>query len=69
MANDTKKKINELIRWLRGRGWTADQGRKHWKLRSPDGATVLSLPVTPSDYRTMHNVRRDFRRAGYPLPR
>jgi predicted RNA binding protein YcfA (HicA-like mRNA interferase family) len=53
MINDPK----ELLRWARGRGWTANKTRGgHWRLRHPNGAIVF-MSSTPSDWRTMHNAR------------
>lgn len=45
------------------RGWTLERGKKHVKLRSPEGRLVV-LAHSCSDFQAVHQVRQNFRRAG-----
>jgi len=51
---------DEVGRLLR-LGWTDETGKKHVKLRSPDGRLVI-LPSTPSDTRAWRNAVAKLRR-------
>jgi len=55
--------IDLLARALVAAGWTFRRGGKHGRLRSPDGATALTVPCTPSDRRSPANFRCQVRRA------
>jgi len=56
------KDLNRAIRDLLRSGWTDETGKKHVKLKSPVGRTVV-IGRTPSDHRTVQNVMADIRRA------
>jgi hypothetical protein len=52
-----KRDIKQLLRWARGRGWTASPtGRGHWCLRHPRNGIVY-MSGTPSDWRALHNAK------------
>lgn len=55
------KRIDELIAGLVREGWQYSRG-KHGKLRTPSGERFVTVPCTPSDYRTFQNLCRDIRR-------
>lgn len=55
------KQINKLVADLVREGWQFSRG-KHGKLRNPSGIGFVTIPSTPSDYRTFHNLCRDIRR-------
>lgn len=54
---------DELLRELRQRGWRVEMTRRsgHWKLTHPKGGVVFA-PGTPSDHRSLLNVRSKIRR-------
>lgn len=54
------KDINRFIAELIKSGWNFERGR-HGKLRHPKGIGFLTIPKTPSDRRTLQNIRRDMR--------
>jgi len=59
-----KKDIAKLLRQLRKDGWAVKLGSKHWDVRPPGAPHIkVVIPVSPSDYRTLLNVRADLRRA------
>lgn len=55
------KQINKLVADLVRDGWQFSRG-KHGKLRNPFGTGFVTIPSTPSDYRTFRNLCRDVRR-------
>ncbi len=55
------KQIDRLVAGLGREGWRFTRGR-HGKLRHPAGQGFVTVPCTPSDHRTHHNLRRDIRR-------
>lgn len=60
------QEINTLVRQLVRQGWHFSRGRKHGRLRAPDGRGALTVPGTPSDRRAWMNFRRDVRRIARP---
>jgi hypothetical protein len=56
-----------LVRRLRKLKCKVDGGgSKHYQVRLPNGRTVF-MPSTPSDHRSIPNVRAQLRRAGLDL--
>lgn len=56
--------IDGLVRRLIRSGWTFRRGGKHGWVVSPDGRASVTVPGTPSDWRTPLNFIRDVRRSG-----
>ena len=46
-----------FVRELEARGWRRKPGRKHVKLLSPDGSSMMVVALTPSDRRALTNMR------------
>lgn len=61
MKYSSDKHIATYIRQLIRDGWNYQRGRRHGRLVSPNGRTVI-LPCTPSDIRTYQNLRQQVRR-------
>lgn len=55
---DTNKLISALIR----EGWRYERRRKHGSLVTPDSAHTIFLSITPSDWQSINQLRRDIRR-------
>ena len=64
------REIDRLVRSLVRSGWTFRRGGKHGRVKSPDGMTSVTVPSTPSDWRSSRNFERDLRRicAVRPIP-
>lgn len=44
-------------------GWRVQKTNKnHFQLFAPDGKTIMSAPGTPSDWRSYHNAKAEFKR-------
>lgn len=56
------KDVNRMVSQLVREGWRYRRGGKHGKLFSPGAIGFLTIPATPSDHRTLHNLRRDVRK-------
>lgn len=56
------QEIDTLVTDLVRQGWQFSRGRKHGRLRAPEGRGALTVPGTPSDRRAWMNFRRDVRR-------
>jgi hypothetical protein len=54
--------IQETVEELMRRGWQIRSGAKHWKIYSPDGKDMQTIPGSPSDGRSELNFRADVRR-------
>ncbi len=59
----SNKEIDQMIRRLLRQGWRYYRGRKHGRLTHPRGRPTLTVAKSPSDYRSLHNFRRDVRHA------
>lgn len=62
MKFSTNKDVNRFVRELIRRGWRYRRGGKHGELVSLGVAGFLTIPSSPSDQRTIQNLRRDVRR-------
>lgn len=62
--------LNKLLDHARDRGWRIEGGntggkkQRHWKCLSPDGKTIVVIPSSASDYRSLKNARAALKRAG-----
>ena len=64
MADDARKKSNELVDKLLQQGWRLRAG-KHRILYSPDkNVPPISIASTPSDFRGYRNKLAELRRYG-----
>lgn len=61
MRYSTNKDIDQVIRQLVRQGWSFCHGGKHGRLRHPQGSPTLIVAKSPSDWRSLHNFRRDLR--------
>ena len=46
-----------FVRELEAAGWRRKPGRKHVKMLSPDGRTMMVVSATPSDRKALTNMR------------
>lgn len=61
-----RKELKKLRDDLKKDGWLYRRtGKGHHQMKSPDGRHIVVIPDTPSDPRTVKNVRQDLKRAGY----
>lgn len=64
------KDVNEVVKWAIKLGFTFEQGKKHSKLRAPNGE-FHPVSFTPSDTNTGRWLKRDLtnmaRRCGLPV--
>lgn len=58
MRYSSNKDLDALIRAAIADGYKFRHGSKHDQLRTPSGRLVV-IPRTPSDWRSIKNVRRD----------
>lgn len=59
------KAINDVVIKLLKDGWEVLRlNGGHPRIKSPDGKTTLTVPKTPSDWRTEKNWMSQARRAG-----
>jgi hypothetical protein len=61
MKYSNSKEINQLISNLVKGGWEYSRGKRHGKLKEPLSKHILTVPISPSDYRAFLNFRRDVR--------
>lgn len=54
----SNKDWNVEIRRLVKLGWMYKRGGKHACLINPDNSQKLTIPISPSDRRSLHNFRR-----------
>lgn len=72
-AAGKSKEIRDIIKQIKKFGKDLGyevvmDGGGHWKVLRP-GERALSLPCTPSDARTVRNVKAYLRRNGIPIKR
>ena len=49
--------VARFVRELEAQGWRRKPGRRHVKLLSPDGVSMMVVALTPSDRRALTNMR------------
>lgn len=59
------KEVRELVRQLERQGWRVEHGKGHSKAFSPDGRTIVVLPLTPGGGRWKQNLIAQLRRGGF----
>lgn len=58
------KLARDQITLAKSMGYIVEPGRKHWKVKSPDGQLVTVIPLRPSDdRRALQNTLAQLRRA------
>ena len=56
--------LKQILRELRAQGWRVEMRKgSHWKLAPPNGGPIVFCSSTPSDWRAIHHIRADCRRA------
>lgn len=64
----TNPEVRELIRIAEANGCRVQPtGSQHFNVYAPSGR-IINLPSTPSDHRSILNVRSQMRQAGIPVP-
>lgn len=63
----TRKEVEELLRAAEAADWRVVSTSRHFACYSPDGVTIVTVPQTPSDGRSIKNCRSLLRRAGVPV--
>jgi len=62
MTNEVK----ELLDAAEKQGWRVERTKKgHWRCYAPDGDTIVIVPGTPSDRRSLRNAVAEMRRGGF----
>lgn len=62
------KHMKKIIRGVEALGWTVEPCKSgHFRLKSPDGTSMVIISKSPSDQRALQNVLSDLRRAGCDL--
>jgi len=61
MRYSKSKQIDGLVKQHIREGWIFVKGKKHGRLKSPFGKGCVTIPSTPSDWRTPLNFERDLR--------
>ena len=62
-----RKDVEELLRAAEAADWRVVNTSRHFQCFSPDGVTIVSVPQTPSNYRSLKNCASLLRRAGVPV--
>lgn len=69
MGAAEKRMIMQWVRRAEQQGWAVRMSTGgHWKWYRPDGRMVASTSSTPSDSRSLNNIRMHLRRAGLDIP-
>ena len=59
----SNKELRRLIRDKVREGWVYWRGAKHGRLRHPKSKRTVTVPCTPSDRRSLDNLRHQLARA------
>jgi hypothetical protein len=65
MSSNTKE-VTQLLRQAEKAGCTVTRGKKHLRIHTPSGRWV-GCPISPSDRRSLLDVRARLRRMGVVL--
>lgn len=60
-----RKDVQDLVAEAADQGWRVKERGDKVLLFSPDGQTIVTLHLTPSDHRWLQNAYRDLRRGGF----
>jgi hypothetical protein len=63
----TRKDVEQLLRAAEAADWRVVSTARHFACYAPDGVTIVTVPQTPSDARSIKNCRSLLRRAGVPV--
>jgi len=58
----SSKDVDRLVRNYVRRDWVFRRGSKHGRMSPPTCVKFVAIPGTPSDHRTLANLRRDIAR-------
>ena len=58
------KEIKEIVRRREAKGYVVSHGGKHLKVKNPEGATIYTLPTTPSGSVWKIRLLRDLEKRG-----
>lgn len=61
MRYSKSNQIDSLVKQHISEGWIFVKGKKHGRLKSPFSKGCVTIPSTPSDWRTPLNFARDLR--------
>jgi hypothetical protein len=61
------KDLDKLVKQAWEAGWWCWRGSKYIYCDSTDRTTRVKIAMTPSDWRTLANTKRDFRSGGLSL--
>jgi len=60
----TNKDVRALLVAAKAANWRVVSTARHFQCLSPDGVTIVNIPQTPSDHRSVKNCAAHLRRAG-----
>jgi hypothetical protein len=70
MSTSAQKDLKHLIKVATDQGWEVTRtGTLHLRWKAPDGQVIFRNGQSPSDHRSIRNLRSDLRRMGLRLPR
>jgi len=58
------REVDKLIKIAWKAKWRMRKGNGHIKMMSPDGKHMVVAPISPSDHRSVKNLRAQLRRSG-----
>lgn len=61
------KDFHKLLKAAWSEGWWCERRRKYIYCFSTNGEDIVKLPLTPSDWRTIRNTKRNLRAAGLQI--
>lgn len=59
-----RKDVRELLAAVEAADWKVVATSRHFQCLAPDGVTIVVVPQTPSDARSLKNCAARLRRAG-----
>lgn len=62
-----RKEWDDLVKLAWSAGWWCERRKKYVYCYSPNREDIVKVPMTPSDWRTIRNKKRDFRAAGLKI--
>jgi len=68
VSSSLRKGVEEIIEAIQRQGWRVRRGSKHYMVYPADPTKPpVAIPCTPSDHRSLLNIRADLRRRGARL--
>lgn len=59
------REVTDLVATLEAQGFRVVRRKRHWMVYARSGNGMVTMPISPSDVRSMKNTKAQLRRIGW----